>query len=350
MVEQRQAQAFKTEFYDSASEDQIKDDLVSYLGEYRFKFSEFDYKLGFLNGKLVDPNSHELMTAKANKAITTKINEGLNFSREKAELMGIFSLEDQLLKNPSGTVVWFSPPGLREDGYGDYGFGYVGKLNGSVLEMTAIRLEDPQINDFNKATNALWENEYKTAEDFLETPKVINIEKEKVTEYIYGNFEINKKNSKDKDQKIVKQLMPAIIDCVSIIKNGDSQSIHIAMHTLENLSIELNSKITTELPASIVYLSKQILPDFKIAMTMPEYIKSPTGVYGSCGLSGKKESNNIFRNLDKKVTKITKERDFDFDQSGPCRLCGKDAPCGPCKICESCNDKIDINEIAYQSN
>jgi hypothetical protein len=67
---------------------------------------------------------------------------------------------------------------LREDGYGDYGFGYVGKLNGSVLEMTAIRLEDPQINDFNKATNALWENEYKTAEDFLETPKVINIEKE----------------------------------------------------------------------------------------------------------------------------------------------------------------------------
>lgn len=39
-------------------------------------------------------------------------------------------------------------------------------------------------------------------------------------------------------------------------------------------------------------------------------------------------------------------RDFEFDQPGPCRMCMKDVTCGPCQICESCNDKIDIQELS----
>lgn len=41
----------------------------------------------------------------------------------------------------------------------------------------------------------------------------------------------------------------------------------------------------------------------------------------------------------------TKMRNFEFNEKGPCKLCGSEAPCGPVGICEKCNDKIDSGEL-----
>jgi len=42
-------------------------------------------------------------------------------------------------------------------------------------------------------------------------------------------------------------------------------------------------------------------------------------------------------------------RDYKFDQSGPCKMCGSDVLCGPCGVCESCNDEIDEKERLGQA-
>lgn len=51
---------------------------------------------------------------------------------------------------------------------------------------------------------------------------------------------------------------------------------------------------------------------------------------GSSGGSGKDKSSRSvaeFGSID---------RGYEFDQPGPCQQCGRDVPCGPCHICESC--------------
>jgi len=345
----KEVQAFSHEFYRAASDRQIRDDVVSYLGEYRFEVSEFDYELNLKDDKLIDPASGESMVEKASRAVKLRRKDGLNISREVAEVKGLLSLEEQLKANPKGCVVWFSPPGAFEEGYGKYGFGYTGKVTDDKLKMTAIRLEDPQMRDFNKASLALWGvSDYRCAEELLETPRVLNLDKSKIKDFIYGNFEIKDQESKGIFEKAKKDLEGVISEFTIVARKGTSQEQHAALHVIENLSLELKNKYRQRLESETIFLSDYKIPTLAIAVNMQKYTAVPEGVKGSCGISTKTESNDVFRSIktsaDKTLT-IINARDFEFDQPGPCRICEKDVPCGPCKICESCNDKIDLKEL-----
>lgn len=347
-----EAQAFRHEFYKGATKRQIEDDVVSYLAEYRLEVPEFNYTLDLIDGNLVDPASGESMLDKAKKAIEIRDQDGLNSSRERAELEGLVSLTDQISENPNGTVVWFSPPGKEEDGYGKYGFGYVGKVNGNVLEMTAIRVDDPQMTDFNSAKDALWGGEgFETAEDFLRSPKVIDIEADKVKEFIHGNFEIKNKEGSRVFERIRGNLSSVINEYAQVALDGTEEEQHLALHVIENLTIELKKKYESEYAkGNVVYLTDYQVPTLAQALLVKRYIAPPPKVKGSCGSTGKTESNDILRSI-KSVAKkgSTKKRDFEFNEEGPCRLCQRDVPCGPCLICERCNDSIDMSEQAAQA-
>lgn len=341
MIERREAQAFKVEFYERAKREQIREDLVSYLGEYRFEVPEFTYEMNIRGGKLTDPTSGELMTSKAKKAIEDRRKDRLNISRETAELSGLLSLESQLKENPKGTVVWFSPPGEKNEGYGDYGFGYTGKVEDDKLKMTAIRLESPQILDFNRASLALFSKEFEKAEDFLSSPMVLDIEEGMVKDFIQGNFNI-KENTGVFD-KSLKSMRNVISDCVDIIQYGSQEQKHMAMHVIENISLEIKALYENEgrVNENIDYIPLSLT----LAMKSRIYTLPPPRVQGSCGATSVPQTNEIFKSLNyKKIDK--KQRSFDFDEPGPCRLCGSDAPCGPCKICMSCNDKLDASEMS----
>jgi hypothetical protein len=132
----------------------------------------------------------------------------------------------------------------------------------------------------------------------------------------------------------------AINDLAKRVVSGQEKDGHAGFHVIENMSIELRQRFEQEVEGNIVFMEQMQLPDLSVAITMEKYKTPPPAVKGSCGMSGKKESNDIFRSINFPV----KERDFEFDQKGPCKLCGKDVLCGPCKICELCNDKIDIQE------
>lgn len=296
MIEQK-AQAFRPEFYEQAKNQQVIDDLTSYLGEYRFNVSEFNYTIRISNGRLLDPNTHEDMEEKAQKAIEERKRNNLNITREISEKEGLNSMRNQLNQNPEGTIVWLSPPGSREDGYGEYGFGFVGKINGDMLEMTAIRLENPKISDFNKASNALWGESYKSTEDFLRSPRVVDIDTNIVTEFIHGNFEIRDKKTKEVFRKSLGRLKGAIDHAARIIQSGTEREKRNAMNTLENLALEIKGRFESFVDEQVIFAADFKLPDFTLAMNMQRYQTTPAPVFGSCGMTGKIESSNIFGKL-----------------------------------------------------
>lgn len=297
MVEQKSL-AFRREFYQDAQRHQIRDDIVSYLGEYRFEVSEFNYRLGISNGILVDPNTGESMSLKAKKAIEFKRRRSLNTSREEAEFEGFINLEQGLSEKPFGTAVWLSPPGPKAEGYGNYGFVFVGRRNGNELEMTALRLENPTINDFNKAANALWgEKGYEKAEDLLRQPMVIDISLGKVKEFIHGNFEIKDEQSKTIFRKALDKLSGIIDEASFIIKNGTLEQKQKAFHAVENLAIELKARLGSLFKENVVFMSDYRMSKLSTFMGIDRYTNKPKVVAGSCGSTSDKNalnSSNVF--------------------------------------------------------
>lgn len=330
----KEALAFRHEFYESSGTSQIREDLISYLGEYRFKVPEFNYRLGLKNGIIVDPNTDESMRHKAKKAIERRIRDGVNYSREEADFEGILSLEKQLEINPQGTIVWFSPQGRKEEGYGDYGFAYIGRKKGNFLEMTAIRLEKPTLRDFNKVSGALWgQIGYQDAEEFIRDPKVLDIPAQKIKEFIIGNFQIGDRKLLDIFRISLGKLNSVIEDYIKIVKTGTKEQQDKALNAVENLAIELKEKF----PESVKLNLSQM-------MLLEEYVTKPKQEAGSCGISSM--SNNLVFARSGLFESSSSGGKWEFNEEGPCRICGKDVPCGPCKICEKCNDEIDEEGIA----
>ena len=329
--------AFNHEFYEGASEQQIKDDVVSYLGEYRFEVPEFSYTMSLADGRLTDPNSGELMTSKAKKAIDTRKSEGLSTEREEAELEGLIVLEKRIKENPKGTIVWLSPPGKEKDGYGPYGFGYRGEVKGNVVEMSAIRVENPTIEDFNRASLALWGEEYQKAEDFLRSPQVLDVDKDKVKDFIVGNFEIGDEQKKSVFNKAISRLRGAIGEYAYIVRNGTSEQKRKALNALENISIEVRRKLETPQKGNVVYLSEYIPPSLGAAMQMKKYTVEAPKVAGSCGVSQRLESNNIFSNINYTANSAIGSKNADKDKEWfTCPKCNykADGPVG--NMCPGC--------------
>lgn len=293
----RESKAFRPEFYEQAGKQQVIDDLTSFFGEYIFKVPEFDYRIKIGQGRLLDPNTGEDMEEKAQKAIEDREKNHLATSREIAEKEGLNAIRNQLTQNPNGTVVWFSPPGSQEDGYGKHGFGFVGKINGEMLEMTAIRLENPKLSNFNEASNALWQGSYESAEDFLRSPKVVDIAPSIVKEFIYGNFEIRDTKAKDIFIRSIYKLRAAIDNAAGVIQKGTQKNKTLAINVLANMAEELNNRLNMSYDRNAVFFADYKEVNFYDAMQMTRYAKTPPPVAGSCGMSGKIESVNILGKL-----------------------------------------------------
>lgn len=80
------------------------------------------------------------------------------------------------------------------------------------------------------------------------------------------------------------------------------------------------------------------------AMTYGQVVGEVKKIPGCAGGGGVTSVTSI-----RETAASIKNREYKFDQSGPCRLCGEDVPCGPCQVCESCNDKIDQEESLAQA-
>lgn len=305
--------AFRLEYDKDTSDQALYEDCVSYLGEYRFNLLKYSYNLKFSHGKLKDPNRNESMEDAIQRAINLKHREGRSSIREKAELEGFRSLNEQLKHARTGnTIIWMSPPGPKEDGYGDYGFVYFGKVKDLGLDekritMTAIRVENPSIGQFQKARYKLTGESvgYEFAEELLDSPKVVGQDvKEGYVDAILKAVFNFKPNEEEQEvfNKIINKMFPLISEFVGVAKNPwiKKQNIIKAFHSLENYFLELKGyyKKVGEQRNVIEIVDFKTNPRFY--QMMERYGYEPPKVAGSCGSTGNSnglQSSNIFNSL-----------------------------------------------------
>lgn len=299
-----QNDAFRQEYSPKVNTDALKKDIESYLGEYRFKLQEYQYELlyGTTYGgelRLLGIDDNEPMTDKAQRAITRRIKENKNTDREEAEFRGLLNLEQQLaMATINDILVWMSPPGLKSEGYGDYGFVFIGKIDKVYpygekhLAMSAIRVESPALKQFN-AAYALFTGKntaFSKAEKFLASPEIISdspINYKKILSYIF-NFQPDNKNS-CLFQKIIPLLNPYILEFIEFVRQGQPKKILFqAFQTIELLALDLIKEYSLEKNPQLYFIDR----DFPLTYAMIRYQnQTPPPIGGSCGNT---DTTNIF--------------------------------------------------------
>lgn len=339
------SKAFNLEYEPQVMEERLRDDIVSYLGEYRFQLQKYNYSLEF-SGKtphemfLRDAKTGIPMRVTAKRAILERRLRGEPTHREEAEERGIESLDRQLLGAKDGDAIfWGSPPGPKEQGYGDYGFIFVGKVSKknntqATISMTAIRVEHPTIEQYNRAMTLLTGTpfEYKIPEQFLKSPKVGKpIESAFIDKVIGVCF--NQKIQKEKDPVfdfVVDKMKPVIDEFIQFVKFGTREEKITAFHALENYALDLKKKKSeTE---QVVYLSdRKTITDLQGLVALYGY--RPPSVLGSCGATGDIKSSNIFN------TFTTLKNALENNEWFTCPKCNWQAdgpigngPCGGCGL------------------
>jgi hypothetical protein len=125
---------FNPDFVHKLRENTIKDNLLSYAGEYRLgvKYDEYFYheEKDFTTGEsYFSSNEPGPIRDIYRRAIKDRESKRFSVRREVAECLGFEKLEKELLSAPVETMaIWVSPPGRKEDGYGDYSFTFVAQV------------------------------------------------------------------------------------------------------------------------------------------------------------------------------------------------------------------------------
>lgn len=253
------SKGFSVDYEPIVTDKELRDDIVSYLGEYRFELQKYDYELVFSQGKIRDPHRLESMSTKAQRSINEKKLSGESAHREKAELIGITFLEKQLeFAREGNSIVWASPPGPKEEGYGDYGFFFIGKIKRSNglkkdLAMTAIRVEYPQIPEYSKAFRNLTgaSLELKSADDFLKLPLVVeeSLSPSFIDKVLSDYIKRGDPREKEKFQMALRKLEPWINQFISHVRWGTPEEKKKAFHALENYALQVKKELQHEITA-----------------------------------------------------------------------------------------------------
>lgn len=340
---------FRVDYDKNASDKALFDDVVTYLGEYRFNLLKSPYELKYSGGKLRNRHTGEAMSDTTRKALKAKISENNNCSRESGENEGITALDWQLSVAREGdTVVWSSPPGSQEEGYGKYGFLFIGHVGaddstGKKVSMTAIRVEDPKIQQFNQAMYLLTgeKKDYKTAEEFLARPKVIreNLNEGYIDAILGKTFGFKSNPAEmEKFTLIIRQMSPLIAEFIQSVKDPfkTKNEKRREFYALENYFLKLKAdydRPETRRENFIVNFNAKP----KLLEIREKYGNKPPEVAGSCPASTTNKSSNIFSKGLLLNNLLEDEIDYEFDKAGPCGKCNADVKCGPCGLCKACD-------------
>ncbi|MFH1827178.1 MAG: hypothetical protein ABH812_01940 [bacterium] len=342
-------EAFDIEYKRPVNENALHDDIVSYLGEYRFKVPTYDYEIYYsvnLNGavSLRDKYDGDTMTDKAKRAIKKNEEKGRSSKRERAELLGLQVLEQQLEDSVEGDVVlWTSPPGPKEEGYGDYGYVYIGSVEclseEKKISMTAVRIEEPTLEQFSfyMSLASGVEMNFQNDTDFLSNPIIIKSPLADAKKILFDVFNFKPKSEiQQRFLNTIRALSPLINALIRLTQEGASyEERRGALNVLENLTADLSTPLKVNFD--------QRLNDLK-ALSFYEaarrYGYEPKRVAGSCGSSGTTNSsdilsNNIFNSIGdvSSILDNNNEKD-DMFECPSCHQLSK-PPVGNC--CPKCN-------------
>ncbi len=319
------SRAFNIENERPYSNAEMKKDSVSYLSEYRLRVQMYDYEyqFSFVEGegyKVRDIHRGEAMSDKAKRTLEERKTRGLPIHRELAELSGLAYLDKQMLSAADGDrVFWISPPGPKEEGYGDYGFVYEGRVHDEVSEdglrakrlfMTAIRIENPTIPQCNNVLFQLTgENaSYINAEGLLKNPRVVKNSVVDTDSVLQRNFSfvIDQKEALV-NKEVIGEMDPMIDEFVGVVRSGSKEEKITAFHALENYALELKKQYARKKEASreenVVYTPDDHRYRYLVDI-LSVYGYKPPVVLGSCGSTGDEtRSNDIFADNFKNLMK-----------------------------------------------
>lgn len=299
--------AFSLEYLRNTPDVSIRTDLESLLGEYDFAVPLYKWELlcasdEFGMSHLVSPYDHELMTVKCQRAIQKRKNAWKNTSREEAEYECACSLETQLNTASAGDMVfWTSPPGSYEDGYGNYGFFFVGQISTKEDELahkrisiTTIHIDKQSVAQCSEALSVLTGKPiyFNTAEDCIRNPKIIPSVNGEIIQYILSkifHFALDEKRQK-LFSDVMHTIKPEIDSFIHLIQRGASKKeIQRGLWALRNYAISLRSSVN---------VFDMVIP-FE---TLVSHFGSqpPPVITGSCGSTGSRsvlKSSNTFNSL-----------------------------------------------------
>ncbi|OGH15957.1 MAG: hypothetical protein A3C30_03915 [Candidatus Levybacteria bacterium RIFCSPHIGHO2_02_FULL_40_18] len=257
--------AFNLEYQEGLhSESSIKEDIISYLGEYRFEIPKYEYSLFFSrnhSGTSIFTSDGETMLEKSRRAIAKKKLRQDPTHREENETLGLVNLESQLKQAKEGdTIFWGSPPGPEDEGYGNYGFIYKGRIQSGKILMAALRVDNPTIEQYNRAMTTLTGARFdlQHADDFLRSPRVVNreVSDSYIEHVLKQGFSYSPNPEKQKDfEGAIRILGPLIDRTIFAIQNGTREEKQRTFYALENSAIELcNSGHGTLLRGGLDYI------------------------------------------------------------------------------------------------
>ena len=346
--------AFRLERYvKEINKASLRDDLVAYLGEYRFALPKYSYKLTFKSDHLLDPNKKVSLEDMAHKSIGTRLLEGKSTHREIAEKEGIQMLDKKLqIAKKGDTIIWISPPGEKSEGYGDYGFVFYGKVGEGNppaggkkdISMTAIRVDGENLGEYNKAFQMLTriKTYYSNPEQFIANPQVLNDDlPEGYVDAVLGltlGFRDNLKE-KEKFQKVIQVLNPLIEDFTQLANYATLAEKEKAFFSLENYALKLK-KDYEKLQRGNIIFSKDIRWEFRLQDIVGDFGYQPPKVAGSCGSTSKDSftSSNIFNKLSELNSLMSDkygDREFDCPECGRTNIRRKDKLISNCQHCNS---------------
>lgn len=306
------SEAFRLDYDPAVSAEALYEDVVSYLGEYRFEVPEYRYKQRFT--RTVDDPSLRLrgekddtsMITYGDKAIKKKIEEGEDVGKVKADLAGMKKVESLLKTAKTGDRILYASPPDEEYGY-DYGFFYDGRVEEieggeKILHVRALRIEpESNLEEFNKALTEITgsETSHVTPNQFIENPELItqpisDMEINKILQSVF-HFESDAKRL-DKFKSSIQQMMPYIDGFIVLIKNdAPLAQRQQALHALENLALSLKEDAANGEDEVVLYDRSISTPsNLTFNNFVDKFGYKPPDVQGTCGNSGGRSSNNIF--------------------------------------------------------
>lgn len=300
------SKAFNIEQLPSVTDEEFREQVVSYLCEYRLSIPEFHYDLyysqdGKGNQGLSDRPGGELIKHKAQRAVLERNMRKDPIHRELAEEQALSKLDQELAFAQEGdSVVWISPPGPKDEGYGDYGFVFHGTLDGQRrLGMRAVRIDGQTVEDANTfISDVLGEKvEKRDADEFLADPVVLPFTlhpillHSKLREHF--GFTPNKEDQEIAEQ-VIKDLKIPINEFVGMRNFVSSGEKIKALHALENYALERKEYYKNRRAdfSTSLYKASDVYTERDLAGLMITHSHEPPKVAGSCGSTGSTSINS----------------------------------------------------------
>lgn len=294
------SKAFNIEQLPGVTDEDFRQQIVSYLCEYRLSIPEFSYDLFYTRDAqgafgLSDKEGGELLRYKAQRAVLERQMRSDPIHRELAEEYALSKLDRDLAMAREGdSVVWISPPGSKDEGYGDYGFVFHGTVDGqSRLGMKAVRIDGQTVEDANAfISDVLGEKvEKKDADEFLAEPFVLPFSLHPTLLHAKLREHFGFTASKEDQEiagKVIEDLREPINDFVAMRSSVSAEQKIKALYSLENYALERKEyyKERKDHLERVIYPAVERERRPNLAGLLLTHSHEPPKAAGSCGSTG----------------------------------------------------------------